>query len=295
LFLFDGLDDINKIAKTNEIKKEAKKAFENGDYELARDKYLTLLDSFSIRNDEIKLNLANCFYHLNDTPQALNNYKNVVAGDNKNLKSLAYQQLGVIAGKNKLLEQALNFFKQALINDPGNDEARYNYELIKKKLEEQKNQEQDQQEQKDQNKEDQKKDEQEKKDQDKNQEQDQKDKNQEQDSDQQQKNKDQSKQDNSKEPEDQKQDQKQNTEQEQQKQDQSEQNKQQKEASQDDTGEQNQKQLSQQSLEEKLKEMNLNPEKARMILEAMKNSEIQYIQQNKRQATKKPDSNKPDW
>lgn len=46
---------------------------------------------------------------------------------------------------------------------------------------------------------------------------------------------------------------------------------------------------------EKLEELNLTEEKARMILEAMKNNEIQYIQQNKRKPTKKPDSNKPDW
>ena len=50
-----------------------------------------------------------------------------------------------------------------------------------------------------------------------------------------------------------------------------------------------------QSRSEKLEELNLTEEKARMILEAMKNNEIQYIQQNQRKATKKPDSNKPDW
>ena len=50
-----------------------------------------------------------------------------------------------------------------------------------------------------------------------------------------------------------------------------------------------------QSRSEKLEELNLTEEKARMILEAMKNNEIQYIQQNRRKPTKKPDSNKPDW
>lgn len=50
-----------------------------------------------------------------------------------------------------------------------------------------------------------------------------------------------------------------------------------------------------QTRSEKLEELNLTEEKARMILEAMKNNEIQYIQQNKRKAKKKPDSNKPDW
>ncbi len=50
-----------------------------------------------------------------------------------------------------------------------------------------------------------------------------------------------------------------------------------------------------QTRSEKLEDLNLTEEKARMILEAMKNNEIQYIQQNKRNATKKPDSDKPDW
>ena len=50
-----------------------------------------------------------------------------------------------------------------------------------------------------------------------------------------------------------------------------------------------------QSRSERLEELNLTEEKARMILAAMKNNEIQYIQQNKRKATKKPDSDKPDW
>lgn len=49
------------------------------------------------------------------------------------------------------------------------------------------------------------------------------------------------------------------------------------------------------SREEKLEELNLTEEKARMILEAMKNNEIQYIQQNKRKPTKKTDNSKPDW
>ena len=45
---------------------------------------------------------------------------------------------------------------------------------------------------------------------------------------------------------------------------------------------------------EKLEEMNMSEEKARMILEAMKNSERQYLQQLKRKATKK-NTGKPDW
>ena len=48
-------------------------------------------------------------------------------------------------------------------------------------------------------------------------------------------------------------------------------------------------------LSEKLQQMKISEEKAKMILEAMKNQEIQYLQQNKRKATKPKDKTKPDW
>ena len=47
--------------------------------------------------------------------------------------------------------------------------------------------------------------------------------------------------------------------------------------------------------QQKMKEMKISEEKAKMILEALKNQEIQYIQQNRKKATKRPPSNKPDW
>ena len=46
---------------------------------------------------------------------------------------------------------------------------------------------------------------------------------------------------------------------------------------------------------EKLKEMKISREKAEMILQAMKNNEIQYVQQDKRKAKKRKDRSKPDW
>lgn len=48
-------------------------------------------------------------------------------------------------------------------------------------------------------------------------------------------------------------------------------------------------------LSQKLQEMKMSEEKAKMILEAMKNQEIQYLQQNKRKATKPRDRSRPDW
>lgn len=48
-------------------------------------------------------------------------------------------------------------------------------------------------------------------------------------------------------------------------------------------------------VEKRLQEMNISPEKARMILEAMKSKEIQYLQQKQRQPSRRQRSSKPDW
>lgn len=42
-------------------------------------------------------------------------------------------------------------------------------------------------------------------------------------------------------------------------------------------------------------QMKISPEKARMILEALRNNEIQYYQQRRRKPTQRPDRSKPDW
>lgn len=50
-----------------------------------------------------------------------------------------------------------------------------------------------------------------------------------------------------------------------------------------------------QDVREKLEEMKIDPEKAKMILEAMRNQEVQYLQQQQRESTKPRERNKPDW
>lgn len=46
---------------------------------------------------------------------------------------------------------------------------------------------------------------------------------------------------------------------------------------------------------QRLEDMKMSEEKARMILEAMRNQEMQYLQQQKRKATQPRDRTKPDW
>jgi Ca-activated chloride channel family protein len=254
--------DPNKIGKVNKAKSEAKAAFQRGEYKEAIQHYRTLVDSLGVNEEEVNMNLAHSYFELNDTTNARNAYSSLTNSQNAKFKSVADQQLGVMANRQGKFEEALNHFKNALKTDPANEEARYNYEMVKKKLEEKKKQEEKQ------NK-DKKKD-------DKNQ----KDKN----------NKDQKDKEDQKKDDKDKQD-KEQKDKEQKEKDQKQQDQQKKDQEQKDKKDQKEDP----SVSEKLKEMKMSEEKARMVLEAMKNQEIQYLQQNKRKATKPKTKGKPDW
>ena len=280
--IINPINDLDKIAKINKAKKEAEKAYLEENYALANEKYKYLRDSLGVEDDKLLLNLANTQYHLNDSTTARSTYNELTNSPSKTVSSLAHQQLGAMDFKNQKYKEALEHYKSALKRAPDNQDARYNYELLKKLVEEQ---EQQQDQNQDQQNQDQQNKDQENQDQNKDQEnQDQQNKDQEQkDQEQQEQNKEEQNQ------EQQEQDQEQKDQQEQQEQDQQEQ-----QSEEQKKKEEEQKQPNSID-EEKLKEMKISEEKARLILEAMKNNEIQYIQQNKRKAKKKKDPNKPDW
>ncbi len=274
------LTDLDKIGKINSLKSEAKKAYLGGDYETAIQKYKYLVDSLGVKEDEVLLNLANSYFELQDTTNIANAYLPLTQSTNSKIKSLANQQLGVSANRQGKSEEALNHFKQALKADPTNEDARFNYEIVKKKIEEQKKQ--DQQNDKEQKKEDQKKEDEKKDPQNKDKKDDKKDQKDKQDKEQEEKEKKDQQQKDQKDKQSKEQQEKEKKEQEQKEQEQK-----------DDKNKD--KKDTPPSVSEKLKDMQMSEEKAQMILEAMKNQEVQYLQQNKRKATKPKDKGKPDW
>ena len=255
------ITDPKEVAKVNALKEEAETAFLTEDYELALAKYTLLRDSMDIKDPAINLNIAHAHYHLGDTAGAKLNYGNLTSSDQSKFKSIAYQQLGVMNKEAGKLEEALQQLKSAIKADPTNQDARYNYEVVKKLLEEQKQQEQQKQDQ--QNQDGEGEDDQQKKDQEK------------QDGEQEnQENQDGENQEKSEEEK------------------QQEQEQQQKEGEE----EQEEQEKSQEEMtKEKLEEMGITEEKARQLLEAMRQSEIKYLQHQRRKPTKRPPSGKPDW
>jgi len=281
--------DIDRIARINELKDEAREAYNAGNYEKALEHYRFLVDSMKVMDDKIMLNMANALYQLQDTAQAINSYQSVSDSPDKLISSVAHQQLGILSNRTGNAQEALEHFKQALRKDPSNEDARYNYELLKKVLDEQQKKQEEE-------KRDEQKDKQDKKDEQGDQEEQQQDQQQKQDQNKEgeQENKEQKEQsEQGKEEEQQEQKDSEQTEEGEEK----EKSEQEKEGNPENQEEQDEQknEARQKEIAERLKDMKISEEKARMILEAMKNNEIQYIQQNKRKATQKKDSSKPDW
>ena len=312
-------DPVTRIAKVNRLKKEAKKAMEVQNYSKALLHYTKLIDSLAVDDDNLKMNLANAAYNLSygledrqflneagkpatNTPLAAdttaggtkstelkfaaiaeNKYLELVNSADKTIASSAYNQRGIIAyiqsekekGGNKegLFGQSLAHFKNALRKNSANEAARYNYELLKKMKREQENQKKQDQEKQNQKQDQEKQDPKKQKQKEQQQKDDQKK--------QEQKEKEKEK--------------KQNQEQKEKKQGQKKEEQKPEDAEKTEEQKEKEKQEKLKKFLEKLREMKISREKAEMILEAMKNNEIQYVQQNKRKAKKKKNHSKPDW
>lgn len=148
LFLFfqTGTGSFNRIAKINQLKEDAREAYTQGNYTEASRLYQTLMDTYGEDSEELRLNYAHSLQKIDQQKEADAAYRSLAANaSDRNIRSAAYQQLGIKAIQNQNLQDAVTYFKQSLKSQPKNESARYNYELAKKKLREQQEQEQQQQ------------------------------------------------------------------------------------------------------------------------------------------------------
>ena len=156
-FIIIILLNINNIDEINRLTKEAEIYFKNEEYDKSIANYKILIDSFDVTNEKIYLNLAHSHFLNNDTAKALENYTYATITNNNKIKSIALQQIGNINESRNKLEEALDFYKESIISDNNNIDSKFNYELVKKKIQKQKENKQENPNEKN-NKEDKKED-----------------------------------------------------------------------------------------------------------------------------------------
>ncbi|RAU82618.1 aerotolerance protein [Pontibacter arcticus] len=131
--LFSG--GLNTITKINQYAKQAAADYKRADYLSAITTYNYLLYDLEVEDDQLQLNLAHAYYRSGQMEKAQQEYQLLADHPSSHLRAVVHLQLGNIASTQHKYKYALALYKQALIVEPSNETARYNYELLKKYLE----------------------------------------------------------------------------------------------------------------------------------------------------------------
>jgi hypothetical protein len=132
---------IDRSKRVNQTVEKVESALQQKNYLAAGLHLRYLVDSLHVTDPEVRLDLAHALFNGKDTLKSRLQYQRLDSIADKAIRSVALQQLGVLAGIHNANEEALDYCKQTLRIDPTNDEARYNYELLMKKSQQQKEEE----------------------------------------------------------------------------------------------------------------------------------------------------------
>lgn len=128
-FVVEAQEKDKNLPKGNE-------AFKEKNYSEAETNYRISASKFPKKSDAY-YNLGNTIYSLNQPAEARYAYDNAIKNATTRAeKHRAYHNLGNVLMKEKVYDAAVNIYKQALINDPTDEETRYNFALAKKMLKE---------------------------------------------------------------------------------------------------------------------------------------------------------------
>ncbi len=104
------------------------------------------------RDGKLHFNLGNSHYKNGKLEDAENDYNLALKDKDFSDKSSVYHNLGNVKFQQQDYKNAIKYFRNSLIENPENSDARYNYELTARMLERQQQQQQQQENQQDQKK-----------------------------------------------------------------------------------------------------------------------------------------------
>lgn len=134
-----------KTSRLNKAIDTAALSYAEARYSDAITDHLVLINEFEVKSQALNVNLGLSHQFGEKTEEATTWYDQATQGSDKIINSMAFNQSGVLLGDKKEYQAALSKFQSALIQDPTNEVARYNYELLARWL--QRDEERKQQEQ----------------------------------------------------------------------------------------------------------------------------------------------------
>jgi len=124
---------------------KGQKLYQEGKFDEARAYYENILLNRE-KDDAARFGLGVSAYQQKDLETASQVFNDVMITNDKSLQSKALYNIGTLFNEQKKVEESLAFFKKAIESDPLNEDAKFNYELLKRHLQSQQqnaNQEQD--------------------------------------------------------------------------------------------------------------------------------------------------------
>ncbi len=129
----DRLGKFTRIARINKTMERAEEALKTKRYQAAIREYTKLENEFRHQSDYLSMNFAHAYFLHGQPDKALEHYKKVTKSLDYKLSSEANRLVGKIAeGKNQL-EVAEEAYKRALLKNPKNHTARQNLLDLRKK------------------------------------------------------------------------------------------------------------------------------------------------------------------
>ena len=156
LHMFSFSQEKSTIKKAENFIYEGNTEFDNSNNIKAEKNYRRAL-STGLKKNTANYNIANVLQEQDYLDEAIINYFDVIsASKSKTNKHKSYHNIGNAFMKNKNYKAAVEAYKNALRNNPADDESRYNYALAKKMLEDEQSKNDEEPQDKDQKDKDQK-------------------------------------------------------------------------------------------------------------------------------------------
>ncbi|GAB3824669.1 hypothetical protein [Hymenobacter jeollabukensis] len=129
LFIGSWWDAFQRVQHANEAQQLGAAAFSRRDYRAAAAAFARARELGS-RSAQLQLDLGHAYAQSGQSAAAREAYGQVLTNASAALRSLARQQLAVLAATEGNYPQAVALLRQALTDNPANAVARYNYELL---------------------------------------------------------------------------------------------------------------------------------------------------------------------
>lgn len=134
-------DGITSISKTNKLFSQAEEAFKDKDLKGAIKAYEEALRESPDPPPQVFMNLGHAYYLEKNWNKAQKRYLEAVSlTESPAFRSIAYQQLGNILFQNKNYKGSLEWYRKSLKENPENSNSRFNYELALKLIQQEQNQ-----------------------------------------------------------------------------------------------------------------------------------------------------------